>query len=192
MSRRTLSIVVVAALLVGARAASPTTIIPPTFDDLVARAETIFVGQAVDRRSEWEITRSGRSIITLVTFDVARVLKGSPTIRTQLTFLGGSIDDTTMQVADMPEFRVGDRDVLFVSGDRLAASPIVGFAYGRFRIVRDPISGADVVRTHDGRPLANTTDVTSRLALSLEKMVSMDLRDFESTVRQRVAALPKR
>ena len=192
MSRRWLPLCVVAALLVGARAASPTTIIPPTFDEIVSRAETIFVGEVVDRRSEWETTRSGRSIITLVTFSVSRVLKGSPSLRTQLTFLGGSIDDLTMQVAEMPEFQIGDRDVLFVSGRQHAASPIVGFAYGRFRIVRDAISGSDVVRTHDGRPLPGTEDLTSRLSLSLATIRPMSLNAFESSVRQRVAVLPRR
>lgn len=192
MPRRPFSLLVVLALLAQARGASSTTIVPPTFDDLVSRAETIFIGEVVDQRSEWEITPGGRSIVTLVTFDVARVLKGSPTVRTQLTFLGGRIDDLTMQVADMPAFRVGDRDVLFVSADHHAASPIVGFAYGRFRVTRDPVSGADVVRTHDGRPLVSTTDITSRVALALQPVAPMRLGEFESTVRQRLAALRAR
>ena len=54
----------------------------------------------------------------------------------------------------MPEFHVGDRDVLFINETGRPASPIVGFMYGRFRIVRDPATGVDMVRTHDGRPLA--------------------------------------
>jgi hypothetical protein len=43
-------------------------------DELVTGAETIFVGTTVDRRSEWEVTREGRTIVTLVTFDVHEVL----------------------------------------------------------------------------------------------------------------------
>src|SRR4029079_9108774 len=75
----------VAFLLSGARASS-TVLIPQTFDELIARAETIFMGRVVDRRCEWEVTRDGRSIITVVTFAVDRVLKGQLGTQTQLTF----------------------------------------------------------------------------------------------------------
>src|SRR6185295_14440651 len=124
----------VSALLAGVVAASSTTVIQPTFDELIARAQIIFQGEVVDRRSEWETTAQGRSIITHVTFSVASVLKGQAAATVQLTFLGGTIGDTTLAVSDMPRFLVGDRDVLFVAPELHAVSPLVGFAYGRYRI----------------------------------------------------------
>jgi hypothetical protein len=192
MARPWLSLCVAAAIVLGAHVASPTTLIPPTFDELVSQAATIFRGEVVDRRSEWETTAAGRSIVTIVTFDVIQVLKGSPTTPTQLTFLGGTVGDVTMQVAKIPEFRLGDRDVLFVSGDLHAASPIVGFAYGRFRVVHDPVSGADVVRTHDGRPMASTENAAAGLRLTPRTVPPMEVREFEAIVRQRLAALSGR
>jgi hypothetical protein len=130
----------------------------------------------------------GRTIITQVSFDVERVLKGRIGARTQLTFLGGTIGDETLHVADMPQFRVGDRDLLFLSGDQRSISPLVAFAYGRFRIVRDVASGAEMIRTHDGRPLVSTADLGRPLTPLLRLPRTLTLSDFESAVRQRVDA----
>jgi hypothetical protein len=76
-----------------------------------------------------------------------------------LEFLGGTVGEDTLRVDGMPEFRVGDRDVLFIAEAGRPASPVVGFTYGRFRIIQDSRTGAEMVRTHDGRPLASTADV---------------------------------
>ena len=46
--------------------------------------------------------------------------------------------------------------------------------------------------SHDGRPLVSTTDMTSRVALALQPVAPMRLGEFESTVRQRLAALRAR
>ncbi len=184
---RACATVLAAAAILAPRLVSSTTLTPLSFDELVSKAATIFEGQVVSRRSEWEIGRSGRSIITIVTLDVTRVLKGRTGLRTQLTFLGGTIGEITMSIADMPQFRIGDRDVLFVSGDTYAISPLVGFSYGRFRIVRDPASGVDQVRTHDGRPLAAVTDIGRPLVPTLQMPRPLALRDFESLVIQRAA-----
>ena len=51
--------------------------------------------------------------------------------------------------------------------------------YGRFRIVRDGVTGTEIIRTHDGRPLASLADVgngrpparIAPLALSLDEFV---------------------
>ena len=167
---------------------SATTVIPPSFDDLVSKADTIFLGRAAASRSAFEYSRTGRSIVTHVTFLVERVLKGRLGLQTELTFLGGTVGDLRLEVADMPEFRVGERAVLFVSGDPLAASPLVGFSYGRFRVVRDPMSGVDQVRTHDGRSLASVTEIGRPPAFTLRAVQAMTFADFESMVRRRADA----
>ena len=151
--KRSSFVCLVTALMGCGAIASATTVVPPTFDELLSRAETIFVGRAVDTRSEFEYGRSGRSIVTHVTFVVERVLKGRVGLQTELTFLGGRVDDLAMEVADMPQFRVGDRDVLFVSPTVRPVSPLVGFAYGRFRVVARSLRPAQIrcALTTDGR-----------------------------------------
>jgi hypothetical protein len=178
----------VAACLAYAAVASGTTVIPPSFDDLVAQADTIFVGRAVDSRSELEYSSTGRSIVTHVTFNVERVIKGRLGPVTQLTFLGGTVGDLKMDVADMPEFKIGDRDLLFVSSLVRAASPLVGFAYGRLRLVRDPVSGADQVRTHDGRPIGSVEDIGKAPSGSLQAPRAMALSEFDTKLRQKIDA----
>ena len=181
------------ALLAGVVAASSTTVIQPTFDELVTRAQLIFQGEVADRRSEWETSSQGRSIITRVTFNVASVLKGQAGTTVQLTFLGGTVGETTLHVSDMPQFLVGDRDVLFVSPDLHAVSPLVGFAHGRFRIVRDPVTGADEVRTHDGQPFVTAQAIAPlRLPGALQTPRTLALPEFQSLVRQKVSALGRR
>ena len=54
MFRRLLPLTVVCSLLATGIARS-TTVIPPSFDALVASAGTIFVGEAMNIRSEWEV-----------------------------------------------------------------------------------------------------------------------------------------
>jgi hypothetical protein len=180
----------VSALLAGAVTASSTTVIPPTFDELISRAQIIFQGEVVDRRSEWETTAQGRSIITRVTFRVATVLKGRAAAAIQLSFLGGTIGDETLTVSDMPRFLVGDRDVLFVSPELHAVSPLVGFAHGRYRIVRNAVTGADEVRTHDGQAIVIAQGTASmRLGGVLPAPGALALTEFQSLVRQKVSAL---
>src|SRR4051794_29314027 len=150
---------VAAALVLLPGRATPTTVIPPSFDELVAQAETVALTQVVGVRSAWTESRSCRTIVTDVTVSIERTLKGPVFAQRSLEILGGTVGDDTLQVSGLPEFHLGDRDVLFIRDSGRPVSPIVGFAYGRFRVVRDPATGVEIVRTHDGRPLASTNDV---------------------------------
>jgi hypothetical protein len=175
-------------LLIGVAPVFATVVIPHTFDELVTKADTIFVGRVVDRRSLWEETRSGRNIITLVTFSVERVLKGQVGAQTQLSFVGGTIGEVTFTISDMPDFPTnGERDVLFVTDRGRPLSPIVGFSQGRFRIERDPVSGVDQVRTSDGRPLVNVQAVGRQPEATLRTLRAMPFSEFEAAVRQTLA-----
>src|SRR6266568_3189984 len=142
-----------------ARQAASTTVIAPTFDELVAGAESIVVASVVDIHAAWVESRFGRAIVTDVTITIDRTLKGHVYSQRSLEFLGGTVGDVTLSVSGMPAFHVGDRDVLFIKDSGRPASPLVGFGYGRFRVVRDTRTGIEMIRTGDGRPLAGTEDV---------------------------------
>ena len=147
------------AVVAAAAPASSTTVTAPTFDELVLQSELVVVARVVATRSAWVNSRAGRSIVTDVTVSIERTLKGPTYAERSLEFLGGTVGEDTLHVDGMPEFHVGDRAVLFINEAGRPASPIVGFMYGRFPIVRDATTGVDMVRTHDGRPLASTQDV---------------------------------
>jgi hypothetical protein len=187
--RRALALLVAAAVLLLPGRATPTTVIAPTFDEMVARAELVVLAQVVALRSVWTESRSGRTIVTDVTVSIDRTLKGPVFVQRSLEFLGGTVGDDTLQVSGMPEFHVGDRDVLFISDSGRPASPLVGFAYGRFRVVRDSATGVERIRTHDGRPLASTNEVGNpkppAFALSTR---ALSLDEFLSAIDSKVSA----
>jgi len=183
--RRLLPLSLICTLLMAGVARS-TTVIPPTFESLVSSANTIFVGEVMNVQSAWVSTRQGRAIKTYVTFRVEDVWKGSVGAVTQLEFLGGTVDGTTMEVVGMPTFRDGQRGVLFVSGER-AVSPLVGFWHGRLRIERDH-TGVDRVRTHDGRSLGHPAELGPQRPSYMLSITPMRLSDLETAVRGRVLA----
>jgi len=190
MTMTRISCLVVAALLVVARPAAPTTVLAPTFDDLVTRAESVFVAHVVDMRSIWVNSRSGRSIVTDVTFGIERTLKGPTYTERSLEFLGGTVGDDTLHVSGMPQFHINDRDVLFVADSGGPASPLVGFWYGRFRVQRDVATGVSMIRTHDGRPLASLADVGNpKRAATVAPLRTLSLDDFLNAVDTKVRAL---
>jgi hypothetical protein len=170
-------------VLLAARPALSTTVVPPTFAELVSKAAVIFEGEVIDRRSLWEPSRDGRHIVTVVTFNVSRVLKGQLGLRTELSFLGGTVGDQTMHVEGMPTFAIGDQDVLFVSADVNPASPLVGFWHGRFRIVREASTGALTVRAYNGAAvLAGFDGVQAGAGLGRP----LRLSEFEALILGRV------
>ena len=192
MFNRLLALTVIG-VLATAGAARSTTVIPPSFDALVSDAGTIFVGEVMNIRSDWEATPRGRAIITLVTFRVEGVWKGHLGVVTQLEFLGGTIGEIGMRVEGMPTFRLGQRDVLFVSTETHSVSPLVGFMHGRMRVERDTVSGVDRVRTYDGRALGSVAQLgPQRAAPSLTSITPMRLSDLEAAVRSRLSAARQR
>lgn len=149
------SLVLAASALLTAAAVHATTVIPPTFDELVGQAETIFEGTVTDVQSQWAGEGGQRHIVTFVTFKVNDVLKGEPGESYTIRMLGGTIGDTTMEVTDTPKFKQGDRDIVFVENNGRQFVPLVGIMHGRFRVEKDAATGADVVKTNSGNAVGD-------------------------------------
>jgi hypothetical protein len=138
-------------------AITATTVIPPTFDQLVRQAELIFQGTVTDARSVWEGEGGQRHIETYVTFKVDDNVKGDAGASYTIRMLGGTVGDETMEISDAPKFNVGDRDVLFVEHNYQQFVPLVGIDHGRFHIQRDDATGSDIVVTGEGDPVKDLT-----------------------------------
>jgi hypothetical protein len=176
--------VVFTAAMPGLRA---TTVEAPTFEGLVARAQVVFLGETTGVRSAWVSTPSGRAIVTVVTFNVLRVLKGELGGRTQLEFLGGTVGEYRMEVAGMPKFRVGDEDVLFVDERGRPVSPVVGVSHGRFRVMEDPATKRRSVARHNFEPLAGVSDIgTAAAPPRVSSARAMSLAAFEDAIGREV------
>lgn len=170
--------------LVTARA---TTVIPPTFDQLVSDAEFIFQGTVTDTRSEWMAEGAQRHIVSYVTFRVEDAIKGAPGKSYTIRMLGGTVGDETQEVADAPRFKVGDRDIVFVEHNNSQFIPLVGIMHGRFRLQTDA-GGREIVAKDNGAPLANAAKLgTDEEAASVGPALSA--ADFKSAIRQKLAQL---
>ena len=137
--------------------ANATTVIPPTFEQLVQQAEFIFQGAVTDVRSVWEGEGAQRHIETYVTFQVGDAIKGSSVGTYTIQMLGGTVGDDTLVITDAPKFQVGDHDILFVEHNGQQFVPLVGIMYGRFRVQHDEQTGRDIVLNNEGEPVSDLT-----------------------------------
>lgn len=156
-ARGFLSALVFAAALSSGGVLTATSYPAVTFEELVTRADMIFVGDVIDVRPFMDSTAAGPVIWTRVTFVVRDALWGSTSTLEILEFEGGEIGDVGMRVAEMPTFKVGDRRLVFARRDR-SINPIVGFTQGLMRLTRDA-TGADVVETASGGALGSTEEI---------------------------------
>jgi hypothetical protein len=136
-----------------------TTVIPPTFDQLVKQAEFIFQGTVTNSQSVWEGEGAQRHIESYVTFNVEDNVKGNAGTSYTIKMLGGTVGDETMEVTDTPKFKVGDRDILFVEHNNEQFVPLVGINYGRFRVQRDEQTGRDIVVNAEGTPVRDLSQL---------------------------------
>lgn len=139
--------------------ARATTVVPPTFGEMVDRADFVFIGKVSESRSEWKTVGANRVIFTLVTFDVQETWKGRSVPAVTLQFLGGTIGDVSLVVAGVPKFNIGESVIVFVEGNEVQFCPIVGVFHGKFGVRKDANSGRDIVLKHDGRPLRDVAEI---------------------------------
>jgi hypothetical protein len=183
-----------AALIFGVLTGAPraASVIAPTFEVMVARAQTVFVGQTLDVRSQWVSTSSGPAIVTRVTFRVIRTLKGELGAQTQLEFLGGTVGEYRMEVPGIPRFRVGDEDVLFVDERGQPVSPVVGFMHGRFRVLDEPGTGRRLVARHDFAPLVSVSEIgAATVSPRVASARALSLQAFEDEIVREARRQPQ-
>ena len=155
-------------------------VIPVSFPELVAAADSIVVGEAIDSRPEWVATGESRVIVTRITFRVTETLKGIERLLLPLEFLGGTVGNVRQEVSGVPTFEIGDRAVLFVTGTR-AASPIVGHNQGRFPINIAP-DGTEYVTLSDQRAFSSVNQIGSPITVSPVAIPTMTLSEFQTQI----------
>ncbi len=164
--------------------ARATTVIPPTFDQLVSDAELIFEGTVTDARSEWAGQGVDRQIVTYVTFSIQDAIKGAPGKSYTIRMLGGTIDGETREVADAPRFKTGDRDILFVEHNGSQFVPLVGIMHGRFHVQTDA-RGREIVAKDNGAFLADVGKLGQDETAAVTGP-ALSAADFKSAIRQKL------
>lgn len=174
-------------------AARATAQTPMSLDEMIVAAPAIVVATVESRRAEYEYYGSSRLIITKVTLRVEESIKGSLPRTVVVEVLGGTLGDQTLHVSHVPEFRVGDRDVLFLSNAPHAVSPLVGSNQGRFRVLADNETGTARVVTAGFEPLIAVSQVgAERTTVARRLTEALSLNDFITVVRDRSRALGAR
>jgi hypothetical protein len=165
-----------------------TTVIPPTFEQLVQQAELIFQGTVTDVRSVWEGEGAQRHIDTYVTFQIDENVKGKATSSYTIRMLGGTVGDETMEVTDSPKFKVGEREILFVEHNNEQFVPLVGINHGHFHLQRDEQTGRDIVMNGEGEAVRDLGQLgrNEEAATTNEAAEAMSPDDLKSAVQRQL------
>lgn len=147
-------LVTLASLLAGIASVTATTVVAPTFEQLVDQAQEIFQGTVTEVKSQWIGEGDQRHIVSYITFQVKDSLKGAPGKTFTMRAFGGTVDGESMFIGDGPRFQVGDEDIVFVENNGSQVVPLVGLMHGRFHVRKDE-SGKALVTTNEDRPLRN-------------------------------------
>ena len=166
--------------------ARATTVIPPTFDELVTQAETIFEGTVTGTRSEWTGEGANRHIVTYVTFKVHDAIKGTTGAEYTIRMFGGTVGDQTIEVTDAPKFKIGDRDILFVEHNGSQFIPLVGIMHGRFHVQTDANGTNEKITKDSGAALAHVEKL-GQDEVAAANGNAMSKADFKAAIRQKLA-----
>jgi hypothetical protein len=124
--------------------------------------------------------------MSYVTLKVEDAIKGNPGPTVTLRMLGGTVGGETMEVADAPKFKVGDRDILFVENNGTQFVPLVGIMHGRFHVKKDT-TGQDTVFTDEGSPLSDVTQLGKNpKAASAGRAISK--QEFKNAIQAKAQA----
>src|SRR5262245_46825420 len=100
-------------------------------DGLVKKSDRIVIGKVRSSRTYW--SSNGKLILTNYTIDVEETIKGQAARTLELTTIGGTIGDLTLQVTGMPVFARDENAVVFVEKTG-AYSTVVGMGQGKFTV----------------------------------------------------------
>ena len=183
-----------AVVLLGAAPVSATTVIQKSFAEVVQAAEVIAVGTVTTIATEWDAAHNRP--FTLITFSTLDVLKGAHT-EPELTLrvLGGPHPDgSILQIVGVPQFNIGERLVVFVTGNDHYAVPLVGLWQGVYRVVFDTARGVETIYSHARQPVTSLSTATGGILHEDDQLSSavqqpapaMSLETFTEVIAQEV------
>jgi len=139
-----------------------TTVIPPTFDELVERSESVLRSRVASTRCEWRGEGEDRRIVTVVSLAVSETIVGTGQPVVELELLGGEIGGERLTVTGQTRFTPGGEDFLFISRQRSSLTPLVRMMYGRY-LVEESASGHRFIARDNGVPLASTDEIATTM-----------------------------
>jgi hypothetical protein len=181
---------VVCVLLFAVSPARATTVIAPDFESLVSQADYIVRATVKSITSEYRTTPRGQAIFTKVELQVLETIAGTPPQPLVLDLLGGTVNGVTMRVAGVPQFHVGDEDILFVVANGSQFFPLVGIMHGKYPVKRDAATGSASMARSNGVPLYDVQDIKQDMTAALVAKMQhpgqqpLSLEAFTSKIRE--------
>ena len=160
--RRWLSVAAVCGALLSS--AFATSVIAPDFDQLVNESDYIVRAVVKSVTSEYRASPNGRKIITKVEVEVREVVSGTPPAQVVLEMLGGKVGDEQLTLEGAPQFKVGDEDILFVSGNGTNICPLFAMMHGRYPVMRETGTGRAYMARSNRVPLQDTAEVAQSMS----------------------------
>lgn len=195
------AIILSTCLLWSAQSALATTVIRPLDDDMIVGARAIVTGKVVEIQSA--LDEQENRIYTYITVRVSEVIKGQITER-RITIkeLGGVVGDRVSVVYGSPEFKRGEKVLLYLSTREDGSLRTYQLFFGKFSIVRDDATGnrfavrdtggenVTVLAAPQGQPQGDITDrmeisaytelVRTRLAVNLGRSQAFEEAQFKN------------
>jgi hypothetical protein len=172
------------------------TVVPPTFDELVAESDQVIRVAVISTEARLETTPGGPVICTYVHCQVLRTLKGEKNSVLSLRIVGGQIGNAKLSVPGIPQFVPGERSVLFLQKNGKSLCPIVGAGHGRFLFAPDAAAGEERVLRDKHAPLTHTNEIVQPLhspavaadTRSAASRRALSLTQFEDLIASRIVA----
>jgi hypothetical protein len=160
--RRYYPIAAALALLLIAPFSRATTVIQPTFSEMVGAADYIVRIEVKSVSSAWrdDPSRPGeRYIGSRIELAVREVIMGSPPNPLVLDVVGGRVGEDELVIDGAPRLQVGDECILFVRGNGRTFFPTVGLMHGYFPVYRDAQTKRASVLRFNGQPLRSESEL---------------------------------
>ena len=121
-----------------------------TFDELAAQAQRVVLGDVESVQARW--TADGKGIETVVEIGVELELSNASAGATaRIVQPGGTMGDRSLWVSGMPEFKQGERVLVFLEivgpdADGTTMHRVLGLAQGKFNVLPRIGGGFDAVQ----------------------------------------------
>ncbi len=141
MRKKTVLLLSVLALAFGVsmtpKAANGTVLIQKDLRDLVVESTDIVLGKVVDMSVGWN--KEETRIYTNVVLTVEKGIKGDFVSGEKVHFqtIGGKVGEVSLSVPSSPQFKVGEKVVVFFGGEPNVNTPVTGWEQGKFTVEND-------------------------------------------------------
>ena len=191
MKLKQLTLAGLAIALLSAGAASATTALKMSEEDLATGSDVIVVGQVSGHTTSWV----DKTLVTLVTVDVDEVIKGEAGNQITVMVPGGT--DTARQIpitvtyAGAPVLTPDERVFLFLdaAGNGVDTYTVSGFSQGKYSIVESPQGVQKVTRDLTDLTLQSKSGAERAGAVSAESLADF-AREIRSMVQAKVGRKP--